>query len=113
VDRRKKRSWTNQADIQSDKMYDYHTNVDGCPKWQTCMRERQPPLLVTWGTFDPSSIQARWNDTVRRCPRRRSISLDAGHFALDRKSEEIAAFVGNFMKKNNSIEYMPQGVKAL
>jgi len=35
-----------QADIQCDLFYDYRTNIDSYPKWQTWMRERQPQQLV-------------------------------------------------------------------
>jgi hypothetical protein len=35
-----------QAEIQSDLLYDYRTNVENYPRWwQAWMRERQPRLL--------------------------------------------------------------------
>src|SRR6516165_6457416 len=43
-----------QADIQTDLFYDYRTNVDAYPKWQSWMRETKPRLLVIWGKHDPS-----------------------------------------------------------
>jgi hypothetical protein len=35
-----------QAEIQSDLFYDYRTNVDAYPKWQSWMREKQPRLFA-------------------------------------------------------------------
>jgi pimeloyl-ACP methyl ester carboxylesterase len=89
-----------QADIQADLAYDYRTNVNGYPKWQAWMRERQPPLLVAWGALDPI-FDAGEADRFREDVPKAEVHLldDAGHFALDTKAEEIAALVGDFMKK--------------
>jgi pimeloyl-ACP methyl ester carboxylesterase len=88
-----------QVDIQSDMMYDYRTNLDRYPKWQAWMRERQPPLLVTWGTFDPVFDTGEAEKYRHDVPKAEVHLLDAGHFALDTKAEEITAFVGDFMKR--------------
>lgn len=87
-----------QAAIQSDLFYDYRTNVDAYPKWQAWMRETQPRLLVIWGrhdlSFDPGEPERYRKDV----PNARVHVLDAGHFALDTKADEIAALVGEFMR---------------
>jgi pimeloyl-ACP methyl ester carboxylesterase len=87
-----------QVDIQSDLFYDYRTNVDAYPKWQTWMREKQPRLLVIWGkydlSFDPSEPDAYHRDV----PNAQVQVLDAGHFALDTKADEIAALIREFIK---------------
>jgi pimeloyl-ACP methyl ester carboxylesterase len=86
-----------QAQIQSDLFYDYRTNVDAYPKWQAWMRERQPRLLVIWGmhdlSFDPGEPERYRKDV----PSAQVHVLDAGHFALDTKADEIAALVREFM----------------
>src|SRR3954447_21845194 len=55
-----------QADIQSDLFYDYRTNVDAYPRWQSWLREHEPRLLVIWGkhdlSFDPSESEAYQRD---------------------------------------------------
>jgi pimeloyl-ACP methyl ester carboxylesterase len=88
-----------QADIQSDLFYDYRTNVEAYPKWQAWMREKQPKLLVIWGkydlSFDPSEPEAYRKDV----PGARVHVLDAGHFALDTKADEIADLVREFLKQ--------------
>jgi len=90
-----------QAQIQSDLFYDYRTNVDAYPKWQGWMHEKQPRLLVIWGkhdlSFDPGEPERYRKDV----PKAIVHILDAGHFALDTKADEIAAIVREFMKTQN------------
>jgi pimeloyl-ACP methyl ester carboxylesterase len=87
-----------QAQIQSDLFYDYRTNVDAYPKWQVWMQKTQPRLLVVWGkhdlSFDPGEPERYRKDV----PNAKVYVLDAGHFALDTKADEIAALVREFMK---------------
>jgi pimeloyl-ACP methyl ester carboxylesterase len=86
-----------EADIQSDLFYDYRTNVDAYPKWQEWMREKQPRLLVIWGKYDLSfdlGEPERYREDV---PNAHVHVLDAGHFALDTASDEIAALVRGFV----------------
>jgi pimeloyl-ACP methyl ester carboxylesterase len=87
-----------QAQIQSDLFYDYRTNVDNYPHWQAWMQEKQPRLLVIWGkhdlSFDPGEPERYRKDV----PKAEVFVLDAGHFALDTKADEIAALVSQFMK---------------
>ena len=88
-----------QADIQSDLFYDYRTNVDAYPKWQAWMRESQPRLLVIWGKYDPSFDISEPEAYRRDVPNAEVHVLDGGHFALDTKAIEIAALVGQFMRR--------------
>jgi pimeloyl-ACP methyl ester carboxylesterase len=87
-----------QAQIQSDLFYDYRTNVDAYPKWQAWLQKTQPKLLVVWGkhdlSFDPGEPERYRKDV----PNARVCVLDAGHFALDTKADEIATLVLEFMK---------------
>src|SRR5882762_8150184 len=88
-----------QVDIQSDLFYDYRTNVDSYPKWQGWMRERRPRLLVIWGKYDPSFDLSEPEAYRRDVPNAELHIVDAGHFALDTRADEIAALVGQFMKR--------------
>jgi pimeloyl-ACP methyl ester carboxylesterase len=87
-----------QAEIQTDLFYDYRTNVSAYPKWQAWLKERQPRLLVLWGkhdlSFDPGEPERYRKDV----PGAEVHILDAGHFALDTKADEIATLVRRFMK---------------
>ncbi len=87
-----------QAQIQSDLFYDYRTNVDAYPKWQAWMQKTQPKLLVVWGKHDLSFDLGEPERYRRDVPNAKVYVLDAGHFALDTKAEEIAALVREFMK---------------
>jgi pimeloyl-ACP methyl ester carboxylesterase len=86
-----------QAQIQSDLFYDYRTNVEAYPKWQAWMRKTQPRLLVLWGrhdlSFDLGEPERYRNDV----PSAKVHVLDAGHFALDTRADEIAALVREFV----------------
>jgi pimeloyl-ACP methyl ester carboxylesterase len=88
-----------QAQIQSDLFYDYRTNVDAYPKWQAWMQKTQPRLLVLWGkhdlSFDPGEPERYHKDV----PTAQVHVLDAGHFALDTKADEMAALVRDFMSQ--------------
>jgi pimeloyl-ACP methyl ester carboxylesterase len=88
-----------QMDIQSDLFYDYRTNVDSYPKWQAWMCEKQPRLLVIWGKYDPSFDISEPEAYRRDVPNAEVHIVDAGHFALDTRADEIAALVGQFMKR--------------
>lgn len=91
-----------QAEIQSDLFYDYRTNVDSYPKWQQWLRERQPRLLVIWGKYE-MSFDAGEPDRYRKdVPDAEVHIVDGGHFALDTAADEIAAFVGGFLKSSHS-----------
>ncbi len=86
-----------QADIQSDLFYDYRSNVDSYPKWQTWLRETQPRLLVLWGKYDPSFELSETAAYRRDVPDAEVHVLDAGHFALDTAAVEIAALIRGFV----------------
>jgi pimeloyl-ACP methyl ester carboxylesterase len=89
-----------QAEIQIKLFYDYRTNVEAYPKWQAWMQKTQPKLLVIWGrhdlSFDPGEPERYRKDV----PRAEVQVLDAGHFALDTKADEIAELVRAFMSRS-------------
>ena len=88
-----------QAQIQIDLFYDYRTNVEAYPKWQAWMQKTQPKLLVIWGmhdlSFDPGEPERYRKDVTNA----EVHVLDAGHFALDTKADEIAGLTREFMKR--------------
>ena len=92
-----------QAQIQSDLFYDYRTNVDAYPKWQAWMRDKQPHLLVLWGKHDLSFDLGEPERYRKDVPNAEVHVLDAGHFALDTKADEMGALVREFMKRHGGI----------
>jgi pimeloyl-ACP methyl ester carboxylesterase len=88
-----------QREIQADLLYDYRTNVASYSKWQAWLRENRPPTLVAWGANDPSFIAPGAKAFKRDLPDAEVHLLDAGHFALDEKTDEIARLILDFMAK--------------
>jgi pimeloyl-ACP methyl ester carboxylesterase len=86
-----------QAEIQSDLFYDYRTNVAAYPTWQAWLQKTQPKLLVLWGKHDLSFDLGEPDRYRKDVPDAQVHVLDAGHFALDTKPDEIAALVREFM----------------
>lgn len=89
-----------QREIQAALLYDYRTNVAAYPVWQAWLRQHQPPTLVAWGANDPSFIAAGATAFRDDLPNAEIHLLDAGHFALDEKTDEIAALILTFMAKH-------------
>jgi pimeloyl-ACP methyl ester carboxylesterase len=87
-----------QAQIQSDLFYDYRTNVAAYLKWQAWLQKTQPKLLVLWGKHDLSFDLGEPERYRKDVPKADVYVLDAGHFALDTKANEMAGLVREFMK---------------
>jgi pimeloyl-ACP methyl ester carboxylesterase len=85
--------------IQLELFYDYRTNVASYPRWQAYLRERQPPLLVVWGKYDPSFTVAGALAYGREVPEAEIHLLNAGHFALDEALGIIAALSRRFLQR--------------
>ena len=88
-----------QADIQTDLFFDYQNNLKAYPIWQKWLRDHQPPLLVLWGRYDPSFLVAGAEAYRRDVPKAEVHILEAGHFALDERAEEIIRLTDAFMQK--------------
>jgi pimeloyl-ACP methyl ester carboxylesterase len=88
-----------QTDIQTTLFLDYRTNVASYPLWQKWLREVQPPTLVVWGKYDPSFTVAGANAYAGDVPGAEIHILEAGHFALDEATDEIASLVRNFLER--------------
>jgi pimeloyl-ACP methyl ester carboxylesterase len=88
-----------QADIQATLFLDYRTNVASYPLWQKWLRETQPPTLVVWGKYDPSFTVAGATAYADDVPKAEIHILEAGHFALDEATDEIASLVRDFLER--------------
>ena len=85
-------------DRQLALFYDYRTNVAKYPAFQAYLRESQVPLLAVWGKGDPAFVPAGAEAFKRDLPRAEVKFVDAGHFALETKVEEIAEETLHFLK---------------
>jgi pimeloyl-ACP methyl ester carboxylesterase len=88
-----------QIDIQLDLFYDYRTNVANYPAWGAWLRQQQPKALVVWGRYDPSFQVAEVDAYRRDLPKAVIHVLDAGHFALYDKPDQIAALMTAFLSR--------------
>ncbi|OTP75047.1 alpha/beta fold hydrolase [Caballeronia sordidicola] len=91
-----------EADIQTDLFYSYQTNVASYPSWQAWLQQHQPPTLVVWGKYDPSFLVAEAAAYKRDLPNAEVHVLDAGHFAIYEKPDEIASLISSFLGRTTS-----------
>ena len=89
-----------ERDIQAALLYDYRTNVASYPAWQAWMRSHSVPTLVLWGRYDPSFIVPGAEGYLRDLPNAELHILDAGHFALDEATDEIAKLTRDFLGRS-------------
>jgi pimeloyl-ACP methyl ester carboxylesterase len=86
-----------EEQIQLDLFYDYRTNQAAFPAWNAWLREHQPPTLVIWGKYDTSFTIAGALVYGKDLPDAEIHLLDAGHFALDEATPEIAELIRVFL----------------
>ena len=88
-----------QADIQTTLFLDYRTNVASYPLWQDWLRKVRPSTLVVWGKYDPSFTVAGATAYAGDVPKAEVHILEAGHFALDEATDQIASLVRDFLER--------------
>jgi pimeloyl-ACP methyl ester carboxylesterase len=87
--------------IQVQLFQDYYTNLLAYPTWQKMLKETQPKTLITWGAKDLKFNANGAKAYLQDLPNAELHLLDAGHFAAEEKTREIAALMLRFLKKNN------------
>lgn len=80
-----------RLEIQIDLLHDYPSNLARYSQWQQYFRDHQPPTLIVWGQGDPFFLPEGARAYLRDLPAAQLHFLDAGHFALESRAEEIAA----------------------
>jgi len=88
-----------EPDIQTDLFYSYQTNVASYPVWQEWLKTHQPATLIVWGKYDPSFQFAEVAAYQRDLPKAEVHVLNAGHFALYEKPDEIASLMRTFLDR--------------
>jgi pimeloyl-ACP methyl ester carboxylesterase len=83
-------------DIQFVLHANYGSNVERYPEWHEYFRRYQPPVLIVWGrgdfVFTPAGAKAYSKDLKNV----ELHMLDAGHFALETHSAQIARYIRDF-----------------
>lgn len=87
-------------EIQLDLFLSYGSNPPHYPAWQAYFRQHQPPMLIAWGKHDPIFPAAGAEPYRRDVKSVEFHLLDAGHFALESKGDEIAALMQAFLAKH-------------
>ena len=85
------------VEIQLDLFYDYRTNLELYPQFQTFFRERRPPTLIVWGKNDVIFPAEGARAYLKDLPRAELHLLDTGHFALEDQGAEIARLMRDFL----------------
>lgn len=86
-------------EVQLDLIYDYRNNIAAYPSFQAYLRQHQPPLLAVWGRNDPAFIPPGALAYKKDVPDAEVHLLDAGHFALETHSVEIAGYIRDFLAR--------------
>lgn len=88
-----------QKEVQLDLLYDYRTNIPLYAPFQKYLRESKVPVLAIWGKGDkifvPPGAEAFKRDAKDAIVK----FVDAGHFALETKVQEIGNEILHFLKK--------------
>ncbi len=84
------------ADIQSDLIYDYKSNVALYPEFQKYVKKYQPKLLAIWGKNDPSFIYKGAEAFKRDDEHASVILLDGSHFVLESNYRRISEEIINY-----------------
>jgi pimeloyl-ACP methyl ester carboxylesterase len=89
-------------EIQLDMFLSYGSNPPLYPSWQEYFRKHQPPMLIVWGKNDKIFPAAGAEPYKRDLKTLEFHLLDAGHFALETKGDEIAELMHAFLDKHVS-----------
>ncbi|MDO5971410.1 alpha/beta hydrolase [Flavivirga aquimarina] len=86
--------------IQVQLFQDYYTNLLSYPTWQKMLKETQPKTLIVWGAKDLKFNANGAKAYLRDLPNAELHLLDAGHFAAEEKTREVAELILKFLEKN-------------
>ena len=86
-------------EIQLALFYDYQNNIKLYPEFHTYFRKFQVPVLAAWGKNDPIFI-SEGAEAFKRDTEAEVHLLDAGHFAVETNTSEIADLILKFLAKN-------------
>jgi pimeloyl-ACP methyl ester carboxylesterase len=74
-------------------------NLTWFPRYQTYLRERQPPTLIVWGPQDGYMPERSALAYRRDLPAAEIHLLDGGHWALETSLDEIAPLMRDFLQR--------------
>jgi pimeloyl-ACP methyl ester carboxylesterase len=86
-------------DIQLDLFKDYGSNVPLYPQFQAFFRKYKPPMIIVWGKNDKIFPANGATPYLRDLPDAELHMIDAGHFALEAKLDEMAPLIHDFLDR--------------
>ncbi|HLP52032.1 MAG TPA: alpha/beta hydrolase [Chitinophagales bacterium] len=87
--------------IQVRLFQDYYNNLLLYPTWQKMLKQQQPKALIVWGAKDVKFLPEGARAYLRDLPQAELHLLDAGHFAAEEKTSEIADLILKFLEKSH------------
>ena len=84
---------------RNDLWADYGTNVGHYPEWQRLLGKLHLPTLVLWGSRDDFFTTPGAVAYLRDAPQAEIHILDTVHFATLERPDEMAALIGDFMRR--------------
>jgi pimeloyl-ACP methyl ester carboxylesterase len=75
-------------------------NLNWFPRYQSYLREHQPPALIVWGPQDGYMPEASARAYLRDLPRAELHFLDAGHWALETNLDEVVGLMRDFLARS-------------
>ncbi|WP_405246483.1 alpha/beta fold hydrolase [Cellulophaga sp. Asnod2-G02] len=84
--------------IQVHLFQDYYTNLLSYPTWQKMLKETQPKTLIVWGAKDVKFNANGAKAYLKDLPNAELHLLNAGHFAVEEKTRDIALLILNFLE---------------
>lgn len=89
----------NGRQIQLDLFYDYRTNVDLYPEWQSFLKRKQPKTIIFWGQDDIFFTREGGEAYLEALPMAEMHRLASGHFAVEDCLEYISRHMHAFYDK--------------
>lgn len=74
-------------------------NLEWFPRYQSYMREHQPPTLIVWGPQDGYMPEASAKAYLRDLPNAELHLLDGGHWLLETHLNEVASLMRDFLSR--------------
>lgn len=87
------------AEIQLEYLWNYQDNVAQYPAWQAYLEQSKPDTLIVWGQNDPFFTLDGVTALQTLLPDAKVNLYDAGHFALETHTPEIANEIHDFMAR--------------
>jgi pimeloyl-ACP methyl ester carboxylesterase len=88
-----------RCEIAVDLMEGLKENLDWFPRYQSYLRDHQPPTLIVWGPQDGYMPEASAKAYSRDLPNADLHLLDGGHWLLETHLDEVAGLMRDFLSR--------------